>query len=171
MALVLDPDLLIADEPTTALDVTVQAQILELIGEMKERLGIGVVLISHNMSVIADVAQNVMIMYAGRPVEIGTRDEIFRAPRHPYAWGCSSRSAPGRPGGAARAHRGSRPRSSTCRPAARSTRAAPTASSLRPRGAAVGGRRRLRRDACLLSLDDKRRLWIERQQRFQDAAA
>ena len=87
MALVLDPDLLIADEPTTALDVTVQAQILELIDEMKERLNIGVVLISHNMGVVADVAQNVMIMYAGRPVEVGTRDEIFRAPRHPYSWG------------------------------------------------------------------------------------
>ena len=65
MALVLEPDLLIADEPTTALDVTVQAQILELIGELKERLGIGVVLISHNLGVIADVAQEVMIMYGG----------------------------------------------------------------------------------------------------------
>ena len=87
MALVLEPDLLIADEPTTALDVTVQAQILELIGELKERLRIGVVLISHNLGVIADVAQEVMIMYAGRPVEIGTRDQVFREPRHPYAWG------------------------------------------------------------------------------------
>jgi len=87
MALVLDPDLLICDEPTTALDVTVQAQILELIAEMKDRLNIGVVLISHNLGVIADVAQQVMIMYAGRAVEIGTRDEIFTQPRHPYAWG------------------------------------------------------------------------------------
>ncbi len=87
MGIVLEPDLLIADEPTTALDVTVQAQILELIGELKERLGIGVVLISHNLGVIADVAQRVMIMYAGRPVEIGTRDAIFAEPRHPYSWG------------------------------------------------------------------------------------
>jgi peptide/nickel transport system ATP-binding protein len=87
MALVLEPDLLIADEPTTALDVTVQAQILELIAELKERLRIGVVLISHNLGVIADVAQQVMIMYAGRGVEIGSRDQVFREPRHPYAWG------------------------------------------------------------------------------------
>jgi peptide/nickel transport system ATP-binding protein len=87
MALVLEPELLIADEPTTALDVTVQAQILDLIAELKERLGIGVVLISHNLGVIADVAQRVMIMYAGRPVEIGERDEVFERPRHPYSWG------------------------------------------------------------------------------------
>ncbi len=87
MGIVLEPDLLIADEPTTALDVTVQAQILELIAELKDRLGIGVILISHNLGVIADVAQRVMIMYAGRPVEIGTRDEIFAEPRHPYSWG------------------------------------------------------------------------------------
>ena len=87
MAIVLEPDLLIADEPTTALDVTVQAQILELIAELKERLGVGVILVSHNLGVIADVAQRMMIMYAGRPVEIGSRDEIFDQPRHPYAWG------------------------------------------------------------------------------------
>ncbi len=87
MGMVLEPDLLIADEPTTALDVTVQAQILELIAELKERLHIGVVLVSHNLGVIADVAQRVMIMYGGRPVEIGARDEIFGEPRHPYSWG------------------------------------------------------------------------------------
>ena len=77
MGIVLEPELLIADEPTTALDVTVQAQILELVAELKERLGIGVVLISHNLGVIADVAQRVMIMYAGRPVEIAPRDAFF----------------------------------------------------------------------------------------------
>ena len=87
MALVLSPDLLIADEPTTALDVTVQAQILELIQELKDELNIGVVLISHNLGVIADVAQEVMVMYAGRPVERGPREEVFRGPLHPYTWG------------------------------------------------------------------------------------
>jgi peptide/nickel transport system ATP-binding protein len=87
MALALDPDLLIADEPTTALDVTVQAQILELIDELKQRLDIGVVLISHSLATIADVAQDVMVMYAGRPVEIGSRDGVFRTPLHPYTWG------------------------------------------------------------------------------------
>lgn len=87
MALVLDPDLLIADEPTTALDVTVQAQILELIDELKQRLDIGVVLISHSLATVADVSQEVMVMYAGRGVELGSRDEIFTDPRHPYTWG------------------------------------------------------------------------------------
>jgi peptide/nickel transport system ATP-binding protein len=87
MALVHNPDLLIADEPTTALDVTVQAQILELIEKVKAEYNIGVVLITHDLGVIADVAQNVMVMYAGRPSEIGARHEIFRQPLHPYTWG------------------------------------------------------------------------------------
>jgi peptide/nickel transport system ATP-binding protein len=87
MALVLDPELLIADEPTTALDVTVQAQILELMDELKSRLGVGVVLISHSLATVADVCQRVMVMYAGRPAELGTRDEVFGRPGHPYTWG------------------------------------------------------------------------------------
>jgi oligopeptide/dipeptide ABC transporter ATP-binding protein len=87
MGLVLKPDLLIADEPTTALDVTVQAQILELIEDLKRELNIGVVLISHSLGVIADVCQRVMVMYAGRAVEVGTRDEVFLNPVHPYTWG------------------------------------------------------------------------------------
>jgi peptide/nickel transport system ATP-binding protein len=90
MALVLDPDLLIADEPTTALDVTVQAQILEVIDELKERLNIGVALISHSLATVADVSQDVMVMYAGRPVERGTRAEVFGAPLHPYTLGLLS---------------------------------------------------------------------------------
>ncbi len=87
MSLVLDPELLIADEPTTALDVTVQAQILELIDELKQRLGVGVILISHNLAAIAEVSQKVMVMYAGRAVERGSRDEVFSGPTHPYTWG------------------------------------------------------------------------------------
>jgi peptide/nickel transport system ATP-binding protein len=87
MALVLSPDLLIADEPTTALDVTVQAQILDLVETLKRDLDIGVILISHNLGVIADVAQRVMVMYAGRPVETGPRDGVFAEPLHPYTWG------------------------------------------------------------------------------------
>ncbi len=90
MALVLDPDLLIADEPTTALDVTVQAQILEVIDELKQRLNIGVALISHSLATVADVSQDVMVMYAGRPIEQGTRDQVFTAPLHPYALGLLS---------------------------------------------------------------------------------
>jgi peptide/nickel transport system ATP-binding protein len=87
MALSLNPSLLIADEPTTALDVTVQAQILELIDRLKEEFDIGVVLITHDLGVVADVANHVMVMYAGRAVEFGTRDQVFDNPAHPYAWG------------------------------------------------------------------------------------
>jgi peptide/nickel transport system ATP-binding protein len=87
MALALNPDLLIADEPTTALDVTVQAQILELIARLKEEFNIGVVLITHDLGVVHDVADRVQVMYAGRAVEQGTRDEVFGKPLHPYAWG------------------------------------------------------------------------------------
>jgi peptide/nickel transport system ATP-binding protein len=87
MALVHNPDVLIADEPTTALDVTVQAQILELIDRVKRDFDIGVILITHDLAVIAEVAQTVMVMYAGRAMEIGAREEVFRAPQHPYTWG------------------------------------------------------------------------------------
>ncbi|MDQ3952755.1 MAG: ABC transporter ATP-binding protein [Actinomycetota bacterium] len=87
MALVHNPDLLIADEPTTALDVTVQAQILELIDKVKRDFNIGVILITHDLGVVADVAQSVMVMYAGRAAERGSRDEVFSRPLHPYTWG------------------------------------------------------------------------------------
>jgi peptide/nickel transport system ATP-binding protein len=87
MALVHNPDVLIADEPTTALDVTVQAQILELIQKVKEQFNIGVILITHDLGVVSEFAQSVMVMYAGRPVEIGTREGVFGNPLHPYAWG------------------------------------------------------------------------------------
>ena len=87
MALALNPDLLIADEPTTALDVTVQAQILELIARLKDEFNIGVVLITHDLGVVHDVAERVMVMYAGRPVEMGTSERVFGKPLHPYTWG------------------------------------------------------------------------------------
>jgi peptide/nickel transport system ATP-binding protein len=87
MALVLEPELLIADEPTTALDTTVEAQILEIITEMKVRLGIGVVLVSHSLATVADVAETVLVMYAGRAVERGPSVRVFADPQHPYTWG------------------------------------------------------------------------------------
>jgi peptide/nickel transport system ATP-binding protein len=87
MALVHNPDVLIADEPTTALDVTVQAQILELIDDVKERFDIGVVLITHDLGVIAETATHVMVMYAGRAMEYGPAKDIFNAAQHPYTWG------------------------------------------------------------------------------------
>jgi peptide/nickel transport system ATP-binding protein len=87
MAMINNPDLLIADEPTTALDVTVQAQILELIDRVKQEFNIGVVLITHDLGVIAEVAQTVMVMYAGRSMELGSTEDVFRLPMHPYTWG------------------------------------------------------------------------------------
>ena len=87
MALSCNPDLLIADEPTTALDVTIQAQILELVGRLKADFGSAVVLITHDMGVVADVADRVMVMYAGRAVERGSKHDLFYDPQHPYTWG------------------------------------------------------------------------------------
>jgi peptide/nickel transport system ATP-binding protein len=87
IALACDPQLLIADEPTTALDVTIQAQILDLMQELKDRLGMAVMLITHAMGVVAEVAQRVVVMYAGRVVEEATVEELFANPRHPYTQG------------------------------------------------------------------------------------
>jgi peptide/nickel transport system ATP-binding protein len=87
IALACDPKLLIADEPTTALDVTIQAQILDLMQELKDRLGMAVMLITHAMGVVAEVAQRVVVMYAGRVVEEATVEALFANPRHPYTQG------------------------------------------------------------------------------------
>jgi len=87
MALACKPRLLIADEPTTALDVTVQAQVLDLIASLKERFGMAVLLITHDLGVVAETAHRVIVMYAGRKVEEGTAREIFKDPRHPYTRG------------------------------------------------------------------------------------
>jgi peptide/nickel transport system ATP-binding protein len=87
MALVHNPAILIADEPTTALDVTVQAQILELIEDVKREFDIGVILVTHDLGVIAETANTVLVMYAGRIVEYGSAAEVFARPQHPYAWG------------------------------------------------------------------------------------
>ena len=90
MALVCDPDLLIADEPTTALDVTVQAQILDLLKDLQQQFGTSIILITHDLGVVANTAHNVLVMYAGRAVERGTVREVLREPRHPYTWGLLS---------------------------------------------------------------------------------
>ena len=84
MAISLGPRVLIADEPTTALDVTVQAQVLDLLGELRDAEGMAMVLITHDLGVVARQADRVAVMYAGRVVETGTVEEVFRAPRHPY---------------------------------------------------------------------------------------
>jgi peptide/nickel transport system ATP-binding protein len=87
MALANEPKLLIADEPTTALDVTVQAQILELMAQLQHELGMAMVLITHDLGVVAEVTEEVNVMYAGEVVERAATDRIFAAPQHPYTWG------------------------------------------------------------------------------------
>lgn len=87
MALARDPKLLIADEPTTALDVTIQAQILELMKEIQQKVETSIIFITHDLGVVANVADRVAVMYAGQIVETGTVDEIFYNPKHPYTWG------------------------------------------------------------------------------------
>ena len=87
MALACNPQLLIADEPTTALDVTIQAQILDLLNELKSRLGMSILLITHAMGVVAEMAQRVVVMYAGKVVEEASATELFARPRHPYTQG------------------------------------------------------------------------------------
>ncbi len=87
MALSCDPSLLIADEPTTALDVTIQAQILDLMRELQERRNSAIILITHDLGVVAEICQRVLVMYAGNMVEYGTADQIFKDPKHPYTQG------------------------------------------------------------------------------------
>jgi peptide/nickel transport system ATP-binding protein len=87
MALALEPDLLIADEPTTALDVTIQAQILDLLRELNAKRNLATILITHDLGVVAEIADRVLVMYGGRVVEQGTLDELFFDPQHPYSWG------------------------------------------------------------------------------------
>jgi ABC-type dipeptide/oligopeptide/nickel transport system ATPase component len=87
MALSCNPSLLIADEPTTALDVTIQAQILELMKDLKERLGTAIMLITHDLGVVAEMAENVLVMYAGKVVEYADVRTIFKGPKHPYTIG------------------------------------------------------------------------------------
>ena len=85
-ALACNPKLLIADEPTTALDVTIQAQVLDLLRDLKKRLGTAIILVTHDLGIVADFADRIQVMYAGQIVEEGTKEEIFRSCEHPYTW-------------------------------------------------------------------------------------
>jgi peptide/nickel transport system ATP-binding protein len=167
MALVHNPDILIADEPTTALDVTVQAQILELIDRIKREFDIGVVLITHDLGVIADVAQTVMVMYAGRAMELGSRDAIFGDPLHPYTWGLlESRPRVDQKGERLVPIEGSPPSLIRVPPGCPFHPRCPHRFSpcdkevpdFKDRG---GGHP----EACHLGIEDKRRLWAERESR------
>ena len=86
MALACEPDILIADEPTTALDVTIQAQILELMQSLQKKMGMAIIMITHDLGVIADMCDEIIVMYGGKVCERGTADEIFFEPKHPYTW-------------------------------------------------------------------------------------
>lgn len=86
MALACTPKILIADEPTTALDVTIQAQIIDLLKELQKKLGMAIILITHDLGVVADIAQRVLVMYCGEIIERGTAEDIFYNPQHPYTW-------------------------------------------------------------------------------------
>ncbi|MGX9755149.1 ABC transporter ATP-binding protein [Clostridioides difficile] len=87
IALACNPEILIADEPTTALDVTIQAQIIDLIKELQNKIGLSIIFITHDLGVVATMADRIAVMYAGKIVEIGTVEDIFYDPRHPYTWG------------------------------------------------------------------------------------
>jgi peptide/nickel transport system ATP-binding protein len=165
MALVHNPDVLIADEPTTALDVTVQAQILELIDKVKRDFNIGVILVTHDLGVVAETAQSVMVMYAGRAVEHGPAAEVFANPQHPYTWGLLE-SMPSVEGKVAhlRAIEGSPPSVIFLPPGCpfhpRCPHRFDPCDKIRPPLAPIEGGHL---DACHLDTDDKRRIWAERE--------
>jgi peptide/nickel transport system ATP-binding protein len=166
MALVNEPRLLIADEPTTALDVTVQAQILDLIGRLQRELDMAVIMITHDLGVVAEVTDTIAVMYAGRVVEYASTLDIFRSPEHPYTWGLLQ-SIP----------RLDRPRDEPLipipgRPPSLIT--LPTGCSFHPRCPYVQERHKQvdprleplpddpsHRVACLLTSDTRKRLWQE----------
>ncbi|WP_376703617.1 ABC transporter ATP-binding protein [Mesorhizobium sp. ISC25] len=137
MALSCNPALLVADEPTTALDVTVQAQILELIGRLRDQFGSAVILVTHDLGVVAEVADRVLVMYGGRFVEEGGKSSVFRAPLHPYTWGLFGSIPP---------MEGPRPARLAAIPGV-----PPSLSNL-PKGCAFGPRCAFRHDACLAEL-------------------
>ena len=164
MALVHNPSVLIADEPTTALDVTVQAQILELIDKVKRDFNIGVILITHDLGVVAETAQTVMVMYAGRAVEHGPAADVFDSPQHPYTWGLLE-SMPSIEGRVAqlRAIEGLPPSvihlPAGCAFHPRCPHRFETCMRDRPELKQLEGGHA---DACHLDPDSKRRLWAER---------
>ena len=172
MALVHNPDLLIADEPTTALDVTVQAQILDLIDKVKREFNIGVILITHDLGVIADVADSILVMYAGRGAELGSTRDVFSQPLHPYTWGLlESIPQVSQKGTRLVPIEGSPPSLINKPPGCPFHPRCPhrfepcdkEVPELVDRG---GGHP----DACHLSIEEKRRLWTERENRRKKAA-
>jgi peptide/nickel transport system ATP-binding protein len=168
MALANEPRLLIADEPTTALDVTVQAQILALMARLQRELGMAIVIITHDLGVVAEMADEIAVMYAGRIVERGPASAIFSQPQHPYTWGLL-RSIPTLEGPRETALvpiPGTPPslidRPSGCHFHPRCAYAQPDHARIDPGLESVGGEPD-HLVACLLAGDERRRIWSELQ--------
>ncbi len=167
MALALDPAVLIADEPTTALDVTVQAQILDLIERLQKEFDTAIIMITHDLGVVADMADNVLVMYAGRPIEVADRRTAYYSPHHPYTWGLLQ-SLPSI--GAEHLHDRLRPIKglppslirppSGCRFHPRCPYVMDVCVKEEPRLLPAGGNG-AHLSACHLSLEDKQRIWQE----------
>jgi oligopeptide/dipeptide ABC transporter ATP-binding protein len=163
MALALEPAILIADEPSTALDVTIQAQIIELLRDLNQEHGLSVILITHDLGVVAEIADRVLVMYAGQIVEQGSLDEIFYDPQHPYTWGLLGSIARLDEKRAERLSQiGGQPPSLLapppgCRFAPRCPHAFGKCSELPPLGQRLG-RAKGHADRCWLDPDDKKKL-------------
>jgi peptide/nickel transport system ATP-binding protein len=176
MALINEPKLLIADEPTTALDVTVQAQILALLERLQRELGMAIVMITHDLGVVAEMADEITVMYAGRIVETASAATIFRAPEHPYTWGLL-KSIPRLSGGREEELvpiPGTPPslirRPSGCHFHPRCPYAQPDHAQIDPRLEPAAGEE-AHHVACLLESQLRRRLWAELQQGATPQAA
>jgi len=163
MALVLEPNVLIADEPSTALDVTIQAQILRLLEQLNRDRDLAVIIITHDLGVVAEIADRVLVMYGGRIVESGSLDQIFYDPQHPYTWGLlGSLARPDRPRTARLSQIKGQPPSLLHPPAGchlrpRCPHAFDRCTQVPPLEARVGGDHA---DRCWLSVEQKRRLRV-----------
>jgi oligopeptide/dipeptide ABC transporter ATP-binding protein len=163
MALVLEPNVLIADEPSTALDVTIQAQILRLLEQLNRDRDLAVIIITHDLGVVAEIADRVLVMYGGRIVESGTLDQIFYDPQHPYTWGLlGSLARPDRPRAARLSQIKGQPPSllhppTGCHLRPRCPHAFDRCTQVPPLEARVGGDHA---DRCWLSVEQKRRLRV-----------
>jgi oligopeptide/dipeptide ABC transporter ATP-binding protein len=163
MALVLEPNVLIADEPSTALDVTIQAQILRLLEQLNRDRDLAVIIITHDLGVVAEIADRVLVMYGGRIVESGTLDQIFYDPQHPYTWGLlGSLARPDRPRAARLSQIKGQPPSLLHPPAGchlrpRCPHAFDRCTQVPPLEARVGGDHA---DRCWLSVEQKRSLRV-----------
>ena len=169
MSLVNNPELLIADEPTTALDVTVQAQILDLIRDLQKEFGSAVIIITHDLGVVAELADDILVMYGGRCVEHGPAEKVFYEPQHPYTWGLlgsmpridrDADRAP-HPGQGLPAQPDQRPVAAAPSTRAARTRTCPRATSPAPSAPSCARSAAGHLSACHMAQEDRERIWTE----------